>query len=287
MQASEVTIVIPVRNREETLPRLFRSLDAVEWQGLAVVIVDNGSTDGSLPLCREYAAHSRHRTTVLQEPQAGANCARNRGLATATTEWVYFFDSDDELSPDFLLNLMPMAKGCDMLAFPTCMERGGRLRIRDFVPSSSVASQMVTGTLSTQSVIWRTQFIRSIGGWNESLTVWQDWELGVRSLSRSPQIMWCKERAYHTIHLSDSTITATTTIADRQQTLLSVHPFASTAKERRALHLRSQILAGQSGVDVHLPLSPSFGTRLAGALLRLHARLGMRGAWRMALWLCR
>ncbi len=286
MSADKVTIVIPVRNRAGLLPRLFRSLDAVDYSSLEVILVDNGSTDDTQRLCQQFAAESRHEAMVLLEPIQGANRARNAGLQAASGEWVCFFDSDDELSPDFLSCLMPHAQRCDMLAFPTQMERDGKVWTRDFIPSDSVASQIITSTLNTHGIIWRTDFLRLIGGWDEDLDVWQDWELAVRALSNKPKVAWYTERAFHLIHLSKNSITSTTTATDRYRSMLAVLPYAYSPKEKRALYLRCQILSGLSHTSLpSLPLQgASLGTRMLGSFLRLCTRLGVRGAWRIALW---
>ncbi len=285
MSSLSITIVIPVLGRESLLPRLFRSLDAVEGEGVEVVLVDNGSTDSSLSLCREYAQGSPcHHVRVFEEPRRGANCARNRGLREVTTEWVYFFDSDDELSPGFLLALAPsLTDDCDALAFPTLMERGGQLRRRDFVAPPTVASQVLSGTLNTQGVLWRTAFLRSIGGWDESLRVWQDWELAVRALARGMRLLCREDEAYHVLHLRQQSITATATVFDRFATLLAVSPLMTTAPERRALYFRLQILKGQSRTQLTLPFRVSAFACLVGSLLRCYVRMGGRGAWRIAL----
>ncbi len=287
MSGLSVSLVIPVRNRQALLPRLFASVEAVDYTDLEVILVDNGSVDSSLSLCQAFASQSRHQVSVLQEPVAGANRARNRGLRSAHGQWVYFFDSDDELSPDFLTALMPHAQGSDLLAFPTRMEWQGKLRTRDFVPSSSVAAQVISGTLNTQGVIWRADFLRSIGGWNESLSVWQDWELAVRALSHSPKVVWCLARVFHLIHLSEGGITTTTSPADRYQALLSVLPLMKTPSDLQALYYRLQILRAQTHTRLAFPAPISFKTRLIGALLRLYTLSHARGAWRIALRLTR
>ncbi len=286
MSKDKVSIVIPVRNREGLLPRLLRSLEAVEYPSLEIIIVDNGSTDDSQRLCQEFVSQSHHDAMLLLEPLQGANRARNIGLQAASGECICFFDSDDELSPDFLSLLMPHTQACDMLAFPTRMESDGNVWTRDFIPSDSVASQIITSTLNTHGIIWRTEFLRLIGGWNESLDVWQDWELAVRALSHRPKIKWYTEHAFHTIHLSNNSITAATSATDRYRSMLAVLPYTNSPKEKRALYLRCQILSGQSHTTLPaLPLhGASMGTQMLGSFLRLYARLGFRGAWRIALW---
>ncbi len=286
--APEVTIIVPTFNREGLLPRLFRSLEAVDWDRLEVILADNGSTDSSLALCRDYAQRSRPTALVVQEPAKGANRARNRGLELARGEWVHFFDSDDELSPDFLRTLMPLAKAdTDLIAFPTRQESGGRVRTRGYVPSPSVASQILSGTINTQGAIWRTAFLRAIGGWNESLTVWQDWELAVRALAHSPRIAWHTGKPLHLIHLSAHSITGGASSSDRLNTMAATLPLLSTASQRRALYLRSRLWEGKAHENLSLPLRQPLPTRLLGSLLSLYSRIGLRGAWRIALAFCR
>ena len=131
-----------------------------------IYICDNGSTDGSLPMCRTFAEDAPMFVRVLQQPRRGACCARNLGLQECHTEWVCFFDSDDLLTPSFLADLMPLAGDADLLAFPTLQRADGRLRQRAFVPSASPASQLLSSTLNTASMLFRTDFLRRVGGWN-------------------------------------------------------------------------------------------------------------------------
>lgn len=284
MSKLSVTIVIPVLDREGLLPRLFSSLEAVTYRPLEVMLVDNGSKDGSLELCNRFARESMLPVTVLTEPERGANRARNLGLLSCHTEWVYFFDSDDELSPDFLDVLAPQARGCDLVAFPTQMEIGGKLVRRSLFPSLSPARQLLSASLNTQGMLLRTAFLRQTGGWDERASVWQDWELGFRLLHRKAEVKWYTARAFHILHQHNGSITQQTDNFERIQTMkLVLETPGLTSAEQRALNFRSQLLAGQTGEDVHLPLAVSLATRCVGRLLKLYTRLGLRGAWRMAM----
>ncbi len=308
MPAAEVTIVVPVRDAAPTLPRLLRSLEAVDWPALRVLLVDNGSRDASPRLCRDWAARAPMPARLLSQPRPGAPAARNLGLSRARTEWVYFFDADDELSPSFLARLMPRAPGHDMLAFPTRVMLRGRPRRRAFPARPTLAWQILAAPLSTQSVVWRAGFLRSIGGWDESLGVWQDWELGARALARGPRLLWAPGTAYHTIHPQPRGITATATPQARLAALATAEPLAAQAPQaRRPLLLRRAILQGQGALPPETrgtapgeappaqapapapPPAPPPAARRERALaqaLRLWARAGLPGAWRLALAAC-
>ena len=103
MKQAGIGIVIPVYNREQELRRTFDSVVAQTYRPIHVVLVDNGSTDGSLALCRELKGAYEtddFRITVVEEAKRGPSAARNRGLACVTEEFVAFLDSDDEYIPE-------------------------------------------------------------------------------------------------------------------------------------------------------------------------------------------
>ncbi|MCF0199665.1 MAG: glycosyltransferase family 2 protein [Bacteroidaceae bacterium] len=271
MSAPEVTVVIPVYNREQFLPRLFASLQQIDYEGVNFLLVDNGSADNSLVLCREFAQNDR-RVAVLQAPSRGANKARNEGLKACQTEFVYFFDCDDLFSADLFQRVMPLTTGQDMVVFPTKMRRGEHVRQRDFVASPQPEKQILSSSFSTQSVLWRTDFLRTIGGWDPDLRVWQDWELGVRALMNAPRIRFVRE-SFHEIEVRPDSITGQTNADDRLKAVERVATYLMTQRQRKALDYRRQILLAQY--------------RLPGkGWLYRYVSMGGRGAWRLALlWL--
>ena len=96
------SLIIPYHNRREWLPRTLQSVVQSSVRPARVYLVDNASTDGSAQVCEAFAArYPGYPFVLLSEPRQGAPRARNAALRLVQTEWVYFFDSDDELSPDF------------------------------------------------------------------------------------------------------------------------------------------------------------------------------------------
>ena len=94
-----ISVVVPVYNVEDYVKRCLDSLVMQTMTAIEVLVVDDGSTDGSGAICDEYAA--RYDTIqVLHKPNGGLSDARNYGLARATGEYVLFVDSDDYLEPD-------------------------------------------------------------------------------------------------------------------------------------------------------------------------------------------
>lgn len=93
-----ISVIIPVYNVAAYLPQCIKSILAQEYQALEVILIDDGSTDGSGALCDELAAKDS-RLKVIHQANAGAAAAKNAGLRVATGEYLSFVDSDDFLEP--------------------------------------------------------------------------------------------------------------------------------------------------------------------------------------------
>ena len=95
----KTSVIIPVYNTEEYLPVCLDSVLAQTQTDIEVILVDDGSTDGSLAIERAYAARDP-RVRIIQQPNLRQGTARNRGLAEARGEYIYFMDSDDYIVAD-------------------------------------------------------------------------------------------------------------------------------------------------------------------------------------------
>lgn len=95
-----ISIIVPVYNAEKTLERCVRSLLGQTYPHIEVILVNDGSRDGSLELCRRFAEEDV-RVCVVDQPNGGVSAARNAGLDAATGNFVMFCDSDDWVSPDW------------------------------------------------------------------------------------------------------------------------------------------------------------------------------------------
>lgn len=286
----EVTIILPVYNRATYLARLFRSLEGVTYEALRVILVDNGSTDDSQLLCRQFAEQSHLKVDVIVEPRKGAARARNAGLKACQTEWCYFFDSDDEVSSDFLDEVVPILPGHDVVFMPTRMIVGEREVVRSYKDTLTPSYQILSSMLCTPSTLYRTEWLRGIGGWDDSLTVWDDWELGVRVLLARPRAVWYTRKAFHRLYVHDESITGPSMQHNLKGKVACLEQVRRQLKDRRdlkALYLRTKIFEGylrKEGYQekIHVMDAPSLTCKLCGAFLRLYVRCGGKGAWWMA-----
>ena len=108
-----ISIIVPIYNAEEYLPRCIESLQAQTIkEPLQFILVDDGSTDGSLAMLHSYAAKDP-RIEVYEQEHAGQSVARNRGMEHIKGEYVAFVDADDSLAPNWCERHMKAIHGVD------------------------------------------------------------------------------------------------------------------------------------------------------------------------------
>ncbi len=115
----DVSIIIPIYNVEDWLPRSVDAILANDTSGCELILVDDGSKDGSPALCDRYAAEHPGLIRVIHQKNAGPGAARNAGIAAAEGEWFLFVDSDDRLAPNALTRLREVAaaEDADVISF--------------------------------------------------------------------------------------------------------------------------------------------------------------------------
>lgn len=96
----KISIIVPVYNAEKTLDRCVQSLQSQTYSHIEIILVNDGSKDNSLEICRRYAREDS-RIRVIDKPNGGVSSARNAGLDAATGDFVMFCDSDDWADPDW------------------------------------------------------------------------------------------------------------------------------------------------------------------------------------------
>ena len=312
----KLSIVVPVWNRAKMVRRTLDSIAASVHRGFELLIVDNGSTDDSLAVCERWAWEHRDDgfpIRVLTELQHGASIARNRGLQECRTEYIYFFDSDDLFSNDFIAKVLPVLDGeVDVVCVPVRQEVNDCTKPRPFSACSDAYVHVLNSMLSTQSMVLRADYLRRIGAWNENLTTWDDWELGVRVLLGKPRLLWLKDAAFHQVIVHAESQTGSSFSATLEPILVAMRAvkrdinMVSSVKDqerrrlRNALYLRSKIMSGKlahernkEGYSLFRDFAkecashPGIWLRGWGELLAWYTAIGGRGAWRIALSLVR
>lgn len=103
-----VSVIIPVYNVSRYLPQCLDSVISQTWRNLEIIIIDDGSTDGSGRICDQYADRDG-RIKVIHSPNRGLSAARNLGLENLKGQYIAFVDSDDLIEPHAIETLIRTA----------------------------------------------------------------------------------------------------------------------------------------------------------------------------------
>jgi glycosyltransferase involved in cell wall biosynthesis len=184
------------------------------WQPLEVIVVDDGSTDGSAAILAGYA---RRGVRVLHQQNAGAAAARNRALEASTGESVLFLDADDLINPEHIASLhaaIADAPGCIAMSqwdrFTVCPDET-RFPHRSTYRDAPGAAWLVQDWAEAGSMTQCGMFLipRAVlaetGGWNERLTLIDDFELYARVIAASAGVRYAEgARLYYRSGLGGS-----------------------------------------------------------------------------------
>ncbi len=100
-----ISVIVPVYNIKEYLPRCVESICRQTYENLEVLLVDDGSTDGTGQLCDQLSAQDP-RIRVFHKENGGSSCARNLGIRESKGQYLGFVDSDDYISADMYERLL-------------------------------------------------------------------------------------------------------------------------------------------------------------------------------------
>lgn len=100
----DFSIIIPVYNVEKTLEKCLDSVCTQTFSNYEVILIDDGSTDQSLKICKRYELENQ-KLRVVHQPNSGPSVARNAGLDLAMGKWICFVDSDDSIDENYLQDI--------------------------------------------------------------------------------------------------------------------------------------------------------------------------------------
>ena len=194
--APELTIIIPVYNRETIVTATLKTIVEQTLRPLNIILVDNNSTDNTFYVLQEWKRVNDSpdfRITLLTETKPGAAAARNRGLDAVTTPYTMFFDSDDLMLPGHchrVINGVHKHPDADILGWD-CRSRAidGNTFLVRFGAEDIFWNNLHQGSMATQRYVARTTLFRQAGGWNERCMGWDDIEIGTRLLAMNPKIV--------------------------------------------------------------------------------------------------
>lgn len=142
----KISVIIPVYNTARYLPNCLDSLREQAYRNVEFILVDDGSKDNSLEICRSYA-ETDDRFVVIAKENGGPSSARNLAISKARGEYITFVDSDDFVDTDTYTEIAALLEKHEN---PDCLVFGAHL-----IPDN--ASQHLYGLVNTRDVVY-TEF---------------------------------------------------------------------------------------------------------------------------------
>lgn len=181
MKSPSISVIIPAYNRAELIGATLRSLLAQTLSATEIIVVDDGSTDGTARIAQEFGGPVR----VVRQANAGPGAARNRGFEESSGDFIHFFDSDDIAIPnkhEVQLNILEET-GADIAYGPWVK---GKITATTFKPENHVLQQgglpkgdLIKALLTDWSMVphaclFRREIVEKSGGFPEDLLVAED-----------------------------------------------------------------------------------------------------------------
>lgn len=165
-----LSIICPTYNSAITIRTLIDSVISQTCDDWELIIVDGGSTDGTVDIIREYGDRIRY----ISEPDNGIYDAMNKGIEMARGEWLYFIGADDSMySNDVVEKAVPLlCEDVDVLMCDTMSPRLGRC------PSAYSLRTFFTNTIHHQGVIYRRKVFES-HRYDTTLKIMADYEMNL------------------------------------------------------------------------------------------------------------
>ena len=184
-----VSVVIPAWRSAATIGRALRSVAAQTVKPLEVIVIDDGSDDGSFEAAESCRALMNGiHLVVIHQDNMGAGAARNAGVRAAKGEWLAFLDADDEWLPGKLERSLAHAEGASLIAHDYIEVKGEHETPMDCTrhlraASDPFAALMLRGFIPSITVLAKRADVLAVGGFEESLPAAQDYDLWLKLLS--------------------------------------------------------------------------------------------------------
>lgn len=216
--SSLISIIVPIYNTGRYLDKCMQSILRQTHENLEIILVDDGSTDGSSEKC-DYWAQTDPRVRVIHKANGGQASARNAALNVCSGDYIGFVDSDDWIEPEMYAELLAHAEkfgaklavcgrydayeGSDEMHIVKRLEGSGLYRAYDVLP------KMAMGQMSDFSVcdklhareLWRE--IRFPEG-----EIYEDFAVMYKILFAADTVVFCDNPFYVYFHRKGSTVTA-------------------------------------------------------------------------------
>ena len=175
---TNVTVVIPLYNKEEYIKRALHSVRSQTHQSFEIIVVNDGSTDGGLAKAGEV---EDERIRIINQGNLGESAARNRGITDAKNKLIAFLDADDQWEPEFIANIVRIAEvypdaGMIGTAYKI-FKPDGKIKYPEFkyIPQKEgyiedfFKAALIRNPVCSSTVVIRKEVFDTLGGFTEGM----------------------------------------------------------------------------------------------------------------------
>lgn len=210
MQASKserrdplVSIIIPVYNKASFVRDTLDSALKQSYSNTEIIVVNDGSTDSSLVILKEFALQFPDRIKLIDSENQGVSAATNLGIKAAKGEYIQFLDADDILSRDKIERQLNLLQGYGYEVMASCEWKNFKKSINETIPVPYEVFRDFDSGLEVLLRFWNHQemmaisswlthkcLIEKVGNWNDSLIINQDGEFFCRVLAHAGEVVY-------------------------------------------------------------------------------------------------
>jgi glycosyltransferase involved in cell wall biosynthesis len=247
-QSPNVSIILPTYNRSKLLRRSIVSVLAQTYKNFELLVVDDASTDHTKDIVESFDDERIHY--ICHDTNLGGGAARNTGISKAKGNYISFQDSDDEWLPEKLerqLLVLNSGKGEGIVYSAYIRWASGHVSVHPPLDTDPLAGdisikQLRTNLIGTPTLLVERTILEKVGGFDEALDRFQDWELIIR-LSKVSRVLFIPEPLV-LAHISPDSLTknleaqakALEHILDKHAESYSVYPAIRAKHEKTIGH---------------------------------------------------
>ncbi len=203
MKKPLVSIVIPVYNKAAFIRETLDAVLVQTYQEIEIVLVDDGSTDGSFDILKEYYRRNPDKIVLIDQENQGVSAATNKGIQAAKGVYIQFLDADDLMSPDKIEKQVDLFRNKSSLAIASCEwvtfldnpENYQQWRLNSYKDYSDPLEMILdffnhSEMMAISSYLTPKMVIDKAGPWHEELTINQDGEFFIRVLLQTEKVLF-------------------------------------------------------------------------------------------------
>ena len=203
MKEPLVSIIIPVYNKAAYVRETLDSALGQTYPNIEIVLVNDGSTDGSLAILEKYQIKYPDKIVLVNQKNGGVSKATNEGIQASKGAYIQFLDADDLLSPDKIANQVRLLEGrspfvvasCEWVNFKGDISNYSRLPYGVFQDFESGIDWLLHSwneleMMADSSWLTSRTLLETVGPWDESLIINQDGEFFARVLMRCEKVVF-------------------------------------------------------------------------------------------------